>query len=162
MFVDRTARSSAKSRSSSWLEMVHRMPRCLSAVVLCIVQSMTSRGKNRWEVAALTYPRSYRERLRDCVTEYDTAFKMVIKPLYYWDYLIQNSMWLRDLPQGFAVDAVECLLEVNEIDKEGHIPLCALLYDISKSKNLVFAPSAPSESSLFFAKFVVDGIIYSV
>ncbi len=43
--VDRRARSSAKSRSSSWENRVHWMPLDLSAVVLVVIQSMVTRKR---------------------------------------------------------------------------------------------------------------------
>lgn len=39
---------------------------------------------------------------------------------------------------------------------------CALLYDVSKSKYMIYALSAPPETSLFFTEFVVNGTINSV
>ena len=69
---------------------------------------------------------------------------------------------LQDLPQGVTVDAVKCLLEVDEIDKKGDIPLHALLNDVSESKYLVDTPSSLSKASLFFPKSIFDGTFDSV
>ena len=51
--VERAARSSAKSRSSSWEKSVYCMPLGLSAVVLCMIQSMATSKK----MGEMTHPR---------------------------------------------------------------------------------------------------------
>lgn len=121
-----------------------------------------SREEDGGENTTLAHSRFYWEWLRDAFAEYDTVFELVIEPPYYWDYLIKDTIWLQDLPQGFALNAVKRLLEVDEIDEQGNIPICALLYDVSKTKYMIYAPSAPSETSLFFTEFVVNGTINSV
>ena len=87
---------------------------------------------------------------------------MLVKPLYYSYNLMRDSIGLQDLPQGFAVDAIKCLLEVDEIDIQGHIPLDALLNDVAECKYVVDTSSAPSKTGLLFTEFVVNGIFYSV
>lgn len=59
------------------------------------------------------------------------------------------------------MNAVKCLFKVEEIDKQGKIPLHTLLHDVSKSKYLIYAPSALSETSLFLTELVVDGTVNS-
>ncbi len=76
--------------------------------------------------------------------------------------ILMNSIRLQDFPQGFVVNAVKCLSEVDEIDKHGNSPLNALLHDLLKSKYLICATSALPESGLFFTKFAVNRTVNSV
>jgi len=53
---------------------------------------------------------------------------------------------LKDFPQCWQVDAVECLVEVNEIHYHRPTYFCHFLYDLSQGKYLIHARSATPET----------------
>lgn len=103
VFVERAARLSVKSRSSSWLERVHWIPWRLLAVVFRMTPTITVRKEDGLEDASLVYSWSYREWLSDGIAEYDTAFKVVTEPPHYGDNLMGDCIRLYNLPQSFTV-----------------------------------------------------------
>ena len=59
--------------------------------------------------------RAYRESFGNGDSKDDTAFEVVVKHLNKADDLWWHTICLKDLPQTFAVYAVECPLKINKV-----------------------------------------------
>ena len=80
-----------------------------------------------WGNASLPSSRLHGEPLWDGVLQDDAAFEHS----YQWDDLCWDAIGSQDLPQCFTMYTVKCLLEVNEVNVQGCVPLQTLLNDVA-------------------------------
>jgi len=139
--VGRGAKSSVKSRSSSWENRIHWIPLGLFAMVLVVIHMAT---RNR--IAPLSHSGLHGKPLREVISHYDTTLKMFRMFLWLrWSLMVFRVQYL---PEGVSVDTVKCLPEVHKVDVEGCIPFQALLYNVMQSKYLVHTSSSLPEACL--------------
>ena len=53
------------------------------------------------------------------------------------------------------MNTIKCFPEVDEADMQGTIPLNTLLYDVPKSKNLIYAASTFPKPCLFLSQLSI-------
>ena len=53
------------------------------------------------------------------------------------------------------MNIIKCFLEHDEVDIQGNIPLNTLLYDVPKSKNLIYAASTFPKPCLFLSQLSI-------
>ena len=151
--------SSAKSRSSSVLVKFHLMPFLCFSVVLCIVQSTVSRNRKPDMIYPCLTPVVI---LNHLVCSPSSSTEIVIHDLHHSCQLVRDAIGLHDSPQSFAVYRVESFFEVDKVRIECCLPLSDLFYDVTEDECLVLCALVLSKSSLFFSKYIVCSVLYSL
>ena len=158
--VDRRARSSAMSRSSSW-----ESPLDASWSVCCGVGCDPVYGDQeeyRGDDAPLSHSGLHGKPLCEIISRDDTTLKMYIECFYDWDDLWWYSIGVQYVPEGVSVDTVEGLPEVHKVDVEGWVPFQALPYDVTQSKDLVHTSSSLPEACLLLSYPGLNGCLHLV
>ena len=53
------------------------------------------------------------------------------------------------------MNTIKCFFEANEVNVQGNIPFNTLLYDVPKSKNLIYAASTFPKPCLFLSQLSI-------
>ena len=122
-----SAMSSAKSKSHNDSSSVHVIPPVLLSMVLRSTQSMAianSSGDSLDEHLHL--------KPTACVSiDPDCTATLLVKLLDDCSYLCWKPILLKDFPQRWSVNTVECLAEVDKVHYHGLTSFCHFLNDLS-------------------------------
>ena len=72
-----------------------------------------------------------------------------LKLLYDVDEVVRNAIMSKSVPELVSSYTIKGLLEIDETDVQGCLPLSTLFQDISKDEGLFSCPSSSSVGSLF-------------